>query len=387
MDKKYLFITPWCPYPPYKNGGVHTIYNILLNKSPGVNIDVLYYLEQDSIAESEILKYVEKIYYQKLFKEPSKISRFRNLIVGMPDQLTNITIQQFNLKISYDLYDVIILDQVYSLEFLKIIPKVKPIIAMMHDNHILMYSRKYQHDKWVVKKIYDKLQCSYFKKYESKSYGLVDKVLYVSHLDAEYSKVLHPYFKDKFDSLTLGVEIPKENQISIPEHDYSLVFSGVMDYGPNEDAAIYFTRDIFPKLRKIIPSCTITLAGKNPSKDLLELQSENVIVTGFVDDMIQTITKSSIYISPLRYGSGTKNKILEAMAAGMPVMLSSVSREGINGLIDQENCIFVEDNEWIEKIVTLFSNAELRRNIAKNGKEYVKKQHSWKTVFDKFLIS
>ena len=68
-------------------------------------------------------------------------------------------------------------------------------------------------------------------------------------------------------------------------------------------------------------------------------------------------------------------------------MLSSVSREGINGLIDQENCIFVEDNEWIEKIVTLFSNAELRRNIAKNGKEYVKKQHSWKTVFDKFLIS
>ena len=109
-------------------------------------------------------------------------------------------------------------------------------------------------------------------------------------------------------------------------------FLGVMDYGPNEDAAIYFTRDIFPKLRKIIPSCTLTLAGKNPSKDLLELQSENVIVTGFVDDMIQTITKSSIYISPLRYGSGTKNKILEAMAAGMPVMLSSVSREGINGL-------------------------------------------------------
>lgn len=387
MEKKYLIITPWCPYPPYKNGGIHTIYHILLNKSHEVNIDVLYYLEHDTIAENEMLKYVENIYYQKSFRKPTLFLRIKNFFAAIPDQLASIDIQQSNPKITYESYDVIILDQVFSLEFLTIVPKEKPIIAMMHDNHILMYNRKYQHDRWLVKKIYNKLQCSYFKKYESKCYELVDKVLYVSSLDAEYSKMIHPYYKEKFDYLTLGVEIPNDEQISIPEHEYSLVFSGVMDYGPNKDAAIYFAREIFPKLKEIIPSCTLTLAGKNPPKDVLELQDENVIVTGFVEDMIRTITKSSIYISPLRYGSGTKNKVLEAMAAGMPVLLSSVSREGINGLIDQKNCIFVKDNEWIEKIVELFSNPELRRNIAKNGKEYVKKNHSWKPVFDKFLIS
>lgn len=386
MKKKYLLITPWCPYPPYKNGGIHTIYNILNNLPIDVKMDLFYYADHDSEAENEVLKCVSNIYYQELLTKTTKKSRINNLLIGIPDLLSGVNMRKFSFNLNFDFYDVIVLDQVFSLEFMKIIPSNKTVIGMMHDNHILMFSRKFHQEKLMIKKLYDKLQCLYYKKYEEKYYKLLDKVLYVSNFDAAYSKKIHPYYKEKFDDITLGVEMPKSEQLSVPVEEFSLVFSGVMNYGPNEDAAVYFANEIFPKIRKIIPSCTLTLAGMNPTERVLELQRENVIVTGFVDDMIHTITKSSVYVSPLRYGSGTKNKVLEAMAAGMPVMLSSVSREGINGLIDQENCIFIDDDEWVDKTVDLLQDTEKRNRIAKQGKVYVQEKHSWEKVFDKFLV-
>lgn len=386
--KQYLLITPWCPYPPHKNGGVHTTYNIIKNKPDDVIIDIIYYYEkQDKQAELALAGKLREVKCFCSYNVPNSVQRLASLLTGKPDMICGMNVKS-NVTdlIKQNKYDVIILDQIFSLEFLKFIPNGVPIISMMHDSQILMYRSKAKTDHSFIKKLYDKMQCMIFEKYEKKRLRRCRKIIYVSNDDMNFSKSIYKEIKDRFDNITLGVDIPDKSSLSTPQ-SHHLVFSGVMDYDPNEDAALYFVNEIFPKLLEVYPDSVFTIAGKNPTDSIKKISNNNIEVTGFVDDMVATITQSEIYVSPLRFGSGTKNKILEAMVAGMPVLLSPISRDGIEGLVDGVNCIFVDDNnQWIDKISMLFEDEALKNTISDNAKSFVMKEHSWERVFDKFLV-
>ena len=159
-----------------------------------------------------------------------------------------------------------------------------------------------------------------------------------------------------------------------------------MDYGPNEDAAYYFATEVYPLIKKKFNDAEFIIAGKNPTSKLIGLECEGIHITGFVDDMYKTISSSEIYVSPLKYGSGTKNKVLEAMAVGMPVFLTEVSREGIDGLKEGKNCFFINEGNIVEVICKALTDKKRLKEVAASGREYVETNHSWKNVFDKFLI-
>ena len=383
--KKILLITQRCPFPPYLNGGVHTVYNILKNIPSNVEIDLFYYYSKDDVAEFEIKKYVHQIEHKNLYRTPNKRTRLFNFLKGIPDYFSEVELGKYDIGINYGKYDTIILDQIFSLPFANYIPNKIPIISMMHDNNVMMYERKRKNEKGILKYIYNTKQCIYFENLEKKHFNKIKKVIYVSALDASIAKKLHSECTAIFDNISLGVDLPTEEQISEPISN-SIVFSGVMDYGPNEDAAFYFASEVFPRIKNRVKNARFVIAGKNPTRLLMGLSSDCIHITGFVEDMYKTITNSEIYVSPLRYGSGTKNKVLEAMAAGMPVFLTAVSREGIDGLVDGYNCIFIDENNIVDKICNWLNNKDELDAIAKNGKEYVEKNHSWNDSFDKFLL-
>lgn len=383
--KKYLLITQRCPYPPHKNGGVHTIYNIIKNVPSDIELDIFYYYEKDAAAEEVIGKLVHKIGYRNLYKSPNKFVRLKNFLCGIPDYYSEVNLKGFNVNIDYAKYDVVILDQIYSLPFAEYISSNIRIISMMHDNNAMLYERKANAETSFVKRFYDRKQSEYFKKIEEKYFDRIKKVIYVSDLDASKAQTVHKNCTCKFDNITLGVDLPENSQFGDAKEN-SIVFSGVMDYGPNEDAAYYFATEVYPKIKKNIKNTEFIIAGKNPTQKLTELESENIHVTGFVNDMYKTISSSEIYVSPLRYGSGTKNKVLEAMAVGMPVFLTEVSREGIDGLKDDQNCFFIDETNMAEVIIKALTDKFKLKEIAASGKEYVETNHSWKNVFDKFLI-
>lgn len=383
--KRYLLITPWCPYPPHKNGGVHTIYNMIKNIPKDIEMDLLYYYEKDDIAEKVVSQYINSIAYINLRKAKNLFGRINTFLEQVPDYFS-----EFNFKnnidcIEYVKYDVIILDQIISLPFLDSIPVKSKVIVMMHDNNVLLYQRKAARDR-NLKRYYDKKQCDFFFKVEARYFKRVKKVIYVSELDAQLCAEMHKEFTGEIDSITLGVDIPLETQISREKCAHSIVFSGVMDYEPNEDAALFFANEIFPQIKQEYSDAKFIIAGKNPTDAIKQMNSEDILVTGFVSDMIKTITKYQIYVSPLRYGSGTKNKVLEAMAAGMPVFASEVSREGISGLKDKENCFFINEKNMADVIIDTLNNDEKLKLVALQGKKYVEEYHSWKNVFDKFTL-
>jgi len=385
----YLLITPWCPYPEYKNGGIHTVYNLAKNKPENVELDLFYYCDKDEVAEKALNTEFKNIYHEQLNKKKTNKRRIQSFIKGIPDIMAEFKYFDLENKIDFNKYDVVIFDQLFSLMFVPNGQYNSFFIAMMHDNLSMFYNRKSQNEDNLLRKIYDKIQSRNIINLEDKKLKHIDRILYVSKVDAEESRKTHTGYAHAIDDIKLGVEIPSDEVKSCIKTEHSMVFSGVMDYEPNEDATLYFLEKVFPVLKKKIPDLRFCIAGRSPTEKIIAAAKkyQDVEVTGFVDNMTSTITQSSIYVSPLRFGSGTKNKVLEAMAAGMPTVLSKISREGIDGLVDGENCIFVnDDSDWVDRLLLIIDDQEKQNYIGKNAREYVLNEHSWKNAFSKFIL-
>ncbi len=116
----------------------------------------------------------------------------------------------------------------------------------------------------------------------------------------------------------------------VPASERCIVFTGVMDYGPNDDAARYLLDEVVPRIRASRPDVTVLVVGRNPTPALLERSRQpGVTVTGFVADMRPYLERATVFVAPVRHASGTQNKVLEAMAMALPVVTTPVVAEGL----------------------------------------------------------
>lgn len=160
----------------------------------------------------------------------------------------------------------------------------------------------------------------------------------------------------------------------------SLVFTGAMSYVPNYDGLVYFLDTIFPIIQKTIPDIKIYIVGNNPPKNLLSRASDNIVITGFVDDVRPYINRSSVYVVPLRMGSGTRLKVLEAMSMRIPIVTTSMGCEGIN-VVDNESVLIANEPEsFAESVIKLLNNKNLRQTLTENGFELMKSKYEWSVI-------
>jgi len=160
----------------------------------------------------------------------------------------------------------------------------------------------------------------------------------------------------------------------------NLVFIGAMDYFANVDAVLYFYRAIFPIIREKIPDVKFYIVGSRPVKSIQKLKRDkNIIVTGFVEDTRPYLESSKVCVAPLRIARGMQNKILEAMASGVPVVTTTRGNEGINAR-DGEN-IYVKDEprEFAWSVIDLLKNVELRNAMSQSAQKFVEEKYSWET--------
>ena len=117
----------------------------------------------------------------------------------------------------------------------------------------------------------------------------------------------------------------------------------------------------------------------NPSKEIKRLESEDVIVTGYVSDIRAYIAHASVSVAPLRIAKGIQNKVLEAMAMGTPVVATSAANQGINAQDRQEIMIADDPQKFADAVVELLRTRDLREEIAKNAEALVRKNFEWDT--------
>lgn len=161
---------------------------------------------------------------------------------------------------------------------------------------------------------------------------------------------------------------------------YSLVFTGMMAYVPNYDGMLYFLDEIFPLIQKVVPEAKVYIVGKRPPKELIRRASDRVIVTGYVDDVRPFIRRASVYVVPLRMGSGTRLKVLEAMAMKKPIVTTTIGCEGID-VVHGESALIADDPQaFAHAVIELLHRADLRQTLTRNGYDLVRSAYEWSII-------
>jgi glycosyltransferase involved in cell wall biosynthesis len=165
------------------------------------------------------------------------------------------------------------------------------------------------------------------------------------------------------------------------ERPHHLVFSGSMDWHPNEDAVAYFADAILPRIRAAVPDVSLAVVGRNPSARLRDLAARaGISVTGTVDDVRPFIGEGSLYVVPLRAGGGTRIKIFEALAMGKAVVSTTVGAEGLALEPGHHLAVADDPDAFADTVVGLLGNSERRRALGTAGRDLVQAHYSWPTV-------
>lgn len=160
----------------------------------------------------------------------------------------------------------------------------------------------------------------------------------------------------------------------------TVLYVGSMDYHANVDAVMWFAREIWPLIAPQFPELVFTIAGRNPGPSVRALASADIQVTGSVDDVKPYYAAAAAVVVPLRVGSGTRLKILEAMAAGVPVVSTTLGAEGLNATNGQQLLIGDTPDGIAAALTGLLQNPAKARALAHAGKTLVESQYDWPLI-------
>jgi glycosyltransferase involved in cell wall biosynthesis len=164
-----------------------------------------------------------------------------------------------------------------------------------------------------------------------------------------------------------------------------MVFTGSMDWLPNEDGMTYFCREILPRIRESEPDATLSIIGRSPTPAVRKLaEIPGVEVTGRVDDVRPHIARGSVYIVPLRIGGGTRLKIFEAMSMGKAVVSTTVGAEGLPVTNGRDIDIADEPARFAHSVVHLMRDTGARRGIEAAARRLVVEKYDWSAVASDF---
>lgn len=232
--------------------------------------------------------------------------------------------------------------------------------------------RRIQTEAWFKKWFY-RLESKRLKEYERRVFDYFEHKTIISEQDRKL--IQHP---ENHQILIVPNGIDESFFEILPvEKDYELVFTGNFSYAPNIEAAVCLAEEILPRIHQKGIACKLLLSGANPAKRVLELQSEFITVTGWVDDIRESYQRSRIFAAPLFIGTGLQNKLLEAMASGLPCITTSLSNNALGG-VDGKNILLAEDiDTFVEKITEGLVIEGTFSSIASQGKHYIELLYSW----------
>ncbi|RNC67205.1 MAG: TIGR03087 family PEP-CTERM/XrtA system glycosyltransferase [Desulfuromonadales bacterium] len=158
----------------------------------------------------------------------------------------------------------------------------------------------------------------------------------------------------------------------------TILFMGAMDYFPNEDAVLYFVAEIWPLVKKEIPYARFVVVGGKPSQRVTALAEADpaIVLTGYVPDVRPYLTKAAAFVAPFRIARGIQNKVLEAMAAGVPVVARPESVQGLKGFGDG---LRVEESsqDFATALIELIADPEQSAVSASDSERFIATHHNW----------
>ncbi|MDD3732751.1 MAG: glycosyltransferase family 4 protein [candidate division Zixibacteria bacterium] len=394
---KILLITHLVPYPP--KGGV-TLRNYNLLKETAAYHDiymVTFYQRVHHKSEQALMEGIEEIRklcrHLEVFPIPSDFNRLRwymllffNLFTATPysawrysSRAMTATIKKLLKEQTFDLME---LGTIALGNFGRLAPELPKVMVHHNIESHLLYRRS-RYVKNPLAKIYIAYQAAKLKRFERKMAPLIDYHTTCSQPDREL--LLENYPRTRVDVVPNGVDTEYFQTTDDPVVPGQLIYVGGMTWFPNYDAMKYFIEDIWPLIIKELPHATLVHIGRQTSREFEKISQINPAVRflGFADDIRPEITRSSVYIVPLRIGGGTRLKILDAFSMSSAVVSTSIGCEGIE-VTDGKDILIADDPAtFARKIITLCTDDELRENMKKQARLTAVTKYSWKIIAPK----
>lgn len=189
----------------------------------------------------------------------------------------------------------------------------------------------------------------------------------------------------KVDVIPNGVDTESLKPFTGSANQPGLIFVGSMDYPPAVDATYFFYKQILPLVREKYPNIELWLVGRNPPDEIKRLckGDDHVHITGKVNSVIEYYEKAMVTVVPLRAGGGTRLKILESMALGLPIVSTSIGCEGLD-VEDGKNILIADTPElFTQQILRLIEDESFRKQISSEARKLVENKYDWKIITKK----
>jgi len=253
-------------------------------------------------------------------------------------------------------------------------------VRLVGDTHNVEYDvlfRSFHGTKNPLGKAISFLEYKFARRVEVKNWLKFDTIIATTERDADIMKLDLP--SKKIVVIQNGVDpafLEQGNGLGLTEPK-TLVFTGLMSYFPNNHGLLYFLDNVFPLVLQEEPATRLYVVGKNPSRSLRRRSSQNIVVTGFVEDVRPFIARGQVYIIPLLIGGGIRGKALEAMAMKKAIVSTSVGCEGI--LLKEGESVLISDTpqDFARSIVRLFNDSGLRTHLGNNAYATVVREYNW----------
>lgn len=383
---KILMLTPYLPYPLYSGGQIRT-YNLLKKLADHHQITLFSFIREKS--EKKFIPKLEKYCFKVAVFQRRPAWNWRNILLAgfTPFPFVMIaTYLSFTLRkaisneLSQSHYDLIHAEPFYMMPN---IPATKiPILLVEQTIEYLVYKKFVDDYKNILLKpfmYFDVLKLKYWEKF------YWQKAASLAAMSKEDKEIMNlAVDKKNIDIVANGVDIDFFTKIKNVRSKIPLVlFVGNFKWLPNKDAAKFLTYKIWPKIKKAIPEAKLWIVGKNPTPEILSLGTKkDVLVEGGINDIRDAFGRAWVLLAPIRNGRGTKYKILEAMAAKLPVVSTSLGVEGIEARDKKEVLIADSANVLAIKTINLLKNIKLGRKMASLAFSLIRRRYNWQLIAD-----
>lgn len=396
-----LLLTPQLPYPPHQGTSLRN-WHILRGLALSHSVRLLSFVEPDQVTDAAAIQpLLDVCHTVRTVPVPQRdiTLRLRQLLTTrLPDMAHRLYAPAFAVALRQWLtethFDIVQVEGIELVRYMNVIREASLTSRILFDDHNAeteLQRRNFWTDvkrpgRWPAA-AYSFVQTYRLRRFESWAMRQADWVVAVSDEDARQLQKLAPEKPVAVIPNSIDTEVYQDSLSAqqVPANQsFDLVFTGKMDYRPNVDAVLWFVEAIWPQIRAARPQTTLAIVGQKPHERLLSLgQQSGITLTGWVDTVQPYLAGAGLCLMPFRVGSGTRLKLIEAMAAGKAIVSTTVGAEGFPVQSGREIVLADSPGEFAQVVLALLADEEERARLGAAARQFAR-QYDWRVVAPRF---
>jgi polysaccharide biosynthesis protein PslH len=390
---KLLFLTPQRPHPPRQGTALRNWGLIAHLAQRGHTITLLTFDESDAAFSPELTRACARI-----VRVPAPVrtssQRLRTLAVsGLPDMAWRLWSEAYRTQLSALVResqpDVIQIEGIELARYALDVPQAAArVVFDDHNCEYLLQQRAFETDirrpRRLHAALYSFVQARRLRAFERNVIARADATLCVSDQDRRLLAALAPGRAP--DVIYNGIDVGSYDGVSNADGGAAtpaplIVYTGKMDFRPNIDAALWFAREILPRVLARQPQARFVIVGQKPGPRLDPLRAHpNIDITGAVDDIRPSIRAATVYVAPLLAGGGTRFKLLEAMAMRKAIVSTPLGAEGFDVNSGREMALAAEPGAFADAVLALLDDPARRAAMGAAAHAFVSATYDWRAI-------